>query len=168
MIIFLVGFMGCGKSTKAKQLAHRLDCPVIDLDAVMVEREGQSIADYFATHGEAAFRELESQTLKTYAYPETCIVATGGGLPCFFDNIDWMNAHGITVYLQMTPPQLVSRLHNREKRPLLKGMDDEQLLEFIIKKLDERNPFYNQAKVIVNSFDLDAERLEEAIRLQNL
>lgn len=168
MIVFLVGFMGCGKSTKAKQLAHRLDCPVIDLDAVMVAREGQSIADYFASHGEAAFRELESQTLKTYAYPETCIVATGGGLPCFFDNMDWMNAHGITVYLQMTPPQLVSRLHNREKRPLLKGMDDEQLLEFIIKKLDERNAFYNQAKVIVNAFDLDAEKLEEAIRLQDI
>ncbi len=165
MIIFLVGFMGCGKSTKAKQLAHRLNCPVIDLDAVMVEREGQSIADYFAAYGEVAFRELESQTLKTYAYPETCIVATGGGLPCFFDNMDWMNAHGITVYLQMTPPQLVSRLHNREKRPLLKGMDDEQLLEFIIKKLEERNPFYTQAKVIVNSFDLDAEKLAEAINL---
>lgn len=168
MIIFLVGFMGCGKSTKAKQLAQRLDCPVIDLDAVMVASEGQSIADYFAAHGEAAFRELESQTLKNYAYPETCVVATGGGLPCFFDHMDWMNAHGITVYLQMTPPQLVSRLHNREKRPLLKGMDDEQLLEFIIKKLEERNPYYNQAKVIVNSFDLDAEKLEEAIRSQNI
>lgn len=163
MIIFLVGFMGCGKSTKAKQLAQRLNCPVIDLDAVMVEEQGQSIADYFAAHGEEAFRQLESQTLKTFNYPETCVVATGGGLPCFFDNMDWMNAHGTTVYLQMTPPQLVSRLHNREKRPLLKGMDDEQLLEFIIKKLEERNPFYNKAKVVVNSFDLDAEQLEEAI-----
>ena len=165
MIIFLVGFMGCGKSTKAKQLAQRLNCPVIDLDAVIVEEQGQSIADYFAANGEASFRELESKALKTYAYPETCVVATGGGLPCFFDNMEWMNAHGTTVYLQMTPPQLVSRLHNREKRPLLKGMDDEQLLEFIIKKLEERNPFYNQSKVIINSFDLDAEKLEEVIGL---
>lgn len=163
MIIFLVGFMGCGKSTKAKQLAQRLNCPVIDLDAVMVEEQGQSIADYFAAHGEDSFRQLESKTLKTFDYPETCVVATGGGLPCFFDNMDWMNAHGTTVYLQMTPPQLVSRLHNREKRPLLKGMDDEQLLEFIIKKLEERNPFYNKSKVIINSFDLDAEKLEEAL-----
>lgn len=164
MIVFLVGFMGCGKSTKAKQLANRLNCPVIDLDAEIVKSEGQSIAEYFATNGEAAFRELENITLKTFNYPETCVVATGGGLPCFFDNMDWMNANGKTVYLQMTPPQLVSRLQNREKRPLLKGMDDEQLLAFIEMKLAERNPFYNQAKLIVNAFDLDAEILEDRLK----
>ena len=107
-----------------------------------------------------------SSTLKTFNYPETCVVATGGGLPCFFDNMDWMNANGKTVYLQMTPPQLVSRLHSREKRPLLKGMDDDQLLAFIEMKLAERNPFYNQAKIVINAFDLDAEVLEK--RLQEL
>ncbi len=164
MKVFLIGFMGCGKSTKAKQLAARLGCPVIDLDAVIVQQEGKTIADYFAANGEAAFRQLESDTLKTFDYPETCVVATGGGLPCFFDNMDWMNENGKTVYLQMTPPQLVSRLYNREKRPLLKGMDDEQLLAFIEMKLEERNPFYNKAKVIVNAFDLDAELLEARLR----
>lgn len=164
MKVFLVGFMGCGKSTKAKQLANRLNCPVIDLDAEIVEKEGQTIAEYFASKGEAAFRQLESDTLKTFDYPETCVVATGGGLPCFFDNMEWMNANGQTVYLQMTPPQLVSRLHNREKRPLLKGMDDDQLLAFINMKLEERNPFYNKAKVIVNAFDLDAEVLETRLK----
>lgn len=164
MRIFLIGFMGCGKSTKAKQLANRLACPVIDLDAVMVEQEGKTIAEYFAANGEAAFRQLESETLKNYAYPETCVVATGGGLPCFFDNMDWMNANGKTVYLHMEPAQLVSRLHNREKRPLLKGMDDEQLLTFIIHKLEERNPFYYKAQLIVNAFDLDAELLEEKLK----
>lgn len=167
MIIFLVGFMGCGKSTKAKQLAQRLNCAVIDLDAVIVESQGLSIADYFAANGEDAFRQLESTTLKNYDYPETCVVATGGGLPCFFDNMDWMNANGRTVYLQMTPPQLVSRLHNREKRPLLKGMDDEQLLEFIVKKLEERNPFYNKAQLTVDAFDLDGAKLEEALGLRS-
>jgi shikimate kinase len=164
MIIFLVGFMGCGKSTKAKQLANRLNCSVIDLDAEIVAQEGKSIADYFAENGEAAFRELESQTLKTFPYPETCVVATGGGLPCFFDNMEWMNTHGKTVYLHMTPPQLVSRLHNREKRPLLKGMDDEQLLAFIEMKLAERDHYYNQAQFIVNAFDLDVEVLEKQIK----
>lgn len=164
MIVFLIGFMGCGKSTKAKQLASRLNCPVIDLDAEIVKSEGKSIAEYFAAYGEAAFRTLESDTLKTFNYPETCVVATGGGLPCFFDNMDWMNANGKTVYLQMTPPQLVSRLHNREKRPLLKGMNDEQLLVFIEMKLAERNPFYNQAKIVINAFDLDAEVLEKQIK----
>jgi shikimate kinase len=96
MKIFLVGFMGCGKSTKAKHLANRLECPVIDLDAVIVEQEGKTIAEYFAENGEAAFRKLESETLKNYPYPATCVVATGGGLPCFFrqygmDEYQWAN-----------------------------------------------------------------------------
>lgn len=164
-VIFLIGFMGCGKSTKAKQLANRLDCPVIDLDAEIVKSQEMSIAEYFEQHGEAAFRKLESETLKTFDYPATCVVATGGGLPCFFDNMEWMNANGKTIYLQMTPPQLVSRLHNREKRPLLKGMDDDQLLAFIEMKLAERNPFYNQAQIVINAFDLDAEILEERLKI---
>ena len=163
MKVFLIGFMGCGKSTKAKQLANRLNCLVIDLDAVIVKKVGKSIAEYFAEFGESAFRKLESETLKTFPYPEQCIVATGGGLPCFFDHMDWMNAKGQTVYLHMTPSQLVSRLGNREKRPLLKGMDDKQLLDFIHMKLEERNPFYTQSKVIVDAFNLDAESLEKRL-----
>ena len=163
MKIFLVGFMGCGKSTKAKQLANLLGCPVIDIDAVIVAQQGMSIADYFAANGEAAFRQLENETLKSFEYPDTCVVATGGGLPCYFDNMQWMNENGITVYLEMTPPQLLSRLHNREKRPLLKGMDDEQLLAFIIGKLEERNVFYRQSKLSINSFDLDPKVLLEEI-----
>ena len=164
MIIFLLGFMGCGKSTKAKQLANRLNCSVIDLDAEIVKKVGKSITEYFAEFGESAFRKLESETLKTFPYPEQCIVATGGGLPCFFDHIDWMNAKGQTVYLQMTPAQLVSRLGNRDKRPLLKGMDDKQLLIFIENKLEERNPFYTKSKVIIDAFNLDAEILEERLK----
>jgi shikimate kinase len=84
MKIFLVGFMGCGKSTKAKQLANLLACPVIDIDAIIVEQQGMSIADYFAANGEAAFRKLENEVLKSFDYPETCVVATGGGLPMLF------------------------------------------------------------------------------------
>lgn len=163
MKIFLIGFMGCGKSTKAKQLAARLNCDVIDLDAVMVAETGKTIADYFSAYGEDAFRKMEQETLKNYPYPETCVVATGGGLPCFFDNMDWMNANGKTVYLQMEPALLVSRLHNRQKRPLIANMDDEQLLAFIHTKLKERNPFYNRAQIVIDAFDLDAERLEQAI-----
>lgn len=164
MKIFLIGFMGCGKSTKAKQLAARLDCPVIDLDAVIVAEQGMAISAYFAEFGEDAFRKLESETLKNYPYPETCVVATGGGLPCFFDNMDWMNANGKTVYLQMSPKALLSRLHNRQKRPLIAAMNDEELLVFIEKKLTERDPFYTQAQVIVNAFDLSVEELEVALQ----
>lgn len=160
MKVFLIGFMGCGKSTKAKQLASRLGCPVIDLDAEIVVQEGCSIAEYFTKFGETAFRELESKTLKHFPYPDTCVVATGGGLPCFFDNMEWMNANGKTVYLHMEPAQLVSRLHNRQKRPLITDMDDEQLLAFVKMKLEERDPFYTKAQLIINAFDLDAEILE--------
>lgn len=165
MKVFLIGFMGCGKSTRAKQLAKLLHCPVIDLDAVMVETAGMSITDYFALHGEDSFRRLESETLKNYPYPETCVIATGGGLPCFFDHIDWMNTHGHTVYLKMTPAQLVSRLHNREKRPLIKGMDDMQLLAFIESKLAERESFYARAQLIVDAFDLEAATLKDRLML---
>ncbi len=164
MKVFLVGFMGCGKSTKAKQLASRLNCQVIDLDAEIVQSTGKSIAEYFELYGEEGFRQYERTILREYPYPETCVVATGGGLPCFFDNMDWMNANGQTIYLRMEPAQLVSRLHNRQKRPLIKDMNDEQLLEFIKVKLQERNPFYNQAKIILNAFDLDAEKLESALK----
>lgn len=164
MKVFLIGFMGCGKSTKAKQLAAKIGCPVIDLDAIIVEQQGKSIAEYFAEHGELAFRKLENETLKNYPYPETCVVATGGGLPCFFDNMEWMNEHGKTVYLQMEPAALVSRLHNRQKRPLIANMDDEQLLVFIQKKLAERDPFYTKAKLTIDAFDLDADTLSEALK----
>ena len=163
-VIFLVGFMGCGKSTKAKQLANLLACPVIDIDAVIVEQQGVSIADYFAANGEEAFRQLENETLKSFDYPETCVVATGGGLPCYFDNMEWMNKNGMTVYLEMSPQQLVSRLHNREKRPLLKGMNDDELLAFIVGKLQERNVFYRQSKLHINSFDLEPKKLLEEIK----
>jgi shikimate kinase len=163
-VIFLVGFMGCGKSTKAKQLAQKLNCPVIDLDAVIVAQTGKSIAEYFAEHGEVGFRQLENETLKEYSYPATCVVATGGGLPCFFGNMDWMNTNGKTVYLQMQPAQLVSRLHNRQKRPLIANMNDEQLLTFIEMKLAERNPFYTKAQHSVNAFDLEVGELVEILR----
>jgi len=163
-LIFLIGYMGCGKSTKAKQLGQRLACPVIDLDAEIVNKSGKTIAEFFEAFGENSFRSYESEMLKNFDYPQKCVVATGGGLPCFFDNMDWMNEHGETIYLKMEPSALVSRLHNRQKRPLIKDLDDDQLLEFIKEKLQEREPFYNQAKIIIDAFDLDAEKLEEALR----
>lgn len=165
MIIFLVGFMGCGKSTKAKQLSALLNCPLIDLDAVIVESQGMSINDYFAAYGETAFRQLEKDTLQNYDYPTQCVVATGGGLPCYFDNMEWMNQKGHTVFLNMQAQQLVSRLQNRDKRPLLRGMNDTELLAFIENKLKERNPYYLKAKTVVDAFDLDAKDLLKILNL---
>ena len=168
MKIFLVGYMGCGKSTKAKQLAARWACPLIDLDTVIEETQGKTIAEIFAEIGESGFRQLETHILKNYHYPDTCVVACGGGLPCFFDNMKWMNQNAVTVYLKMEPAQLVSRLENREKRPLIAKMDNKQLLKFIKIKLIEREPYYLQAKLTVDAFDLDGVKLDKQLKQSGL
>ncbi len=165
MKIFLIGFMGCGKSTKAKQLAKSLGFPHFDTDALIEEAIGMPISAYFHLNGEEKFRAMEGQVLKTYPFPEQAIIATGGGLPCFYDHIDWMNQNGKTVYLEMTAKQLVSRLGNREKRPLIKDMDDLQLLHFIETKLQEREVYYKKAQITVSAFDLEISQLRQQLEL---
>lgn len=168
MKIFLIGYMGCGKSAKAKQLAARWACPFIDLDTVIEESQGKTIAEIFAEIGESGFRQLETHILKNYHYPDTCVVACGGGMPCFFDNMKWMNQNAVTVYLKMEPAQLVSRLEKREKRPLIAKMDNKQLLKFIKMKLTEREPYYLQAKLTVDGFDLDGVKLDKQLKQSGL
>ncbi len=159
MKIFLIGFMGCGKSTFGKKLAVKLGYDFIDLDHVLENEVGSNIGDYFASHGEAAFRALESKVLKEYNYPENCVVATGGGAPCYFDNMDWMNNNGTTLYIEMTPIALAKRLEKgKEKRPLLKDMNEEQLIGFIESKLAERNPFYKRAALNIEGINLTPDK----------
>ncbi|MBE9602847.1 shikimate kinase [Pedobacter sp. MC2016-24] len=164
MKIFLIGFMGCGKSTHGKKLALKLGYDFIDLDHQIERNLGTSIAAYFAEHGEQAFRKLESETLKTFNYPQNCVVATGGGAPCFFDNMDWMNANGLAVYIQMTPLALARRLeHGKEKRPLLKDLDEAGLVAFIEHKLAEREADYSRAALIANGINLTADDLRALV-----
>ena len=163
-LIFLIGFMGCGKTTLGRKLASRLGYMFMDLDHVFEAREGMTIAEYFSKYGEDAFRKLESEVLKTHKYPEHAIIATGGGLPCFFDNMDWMNAHGKTVYIKLTPKTLADRLQNeKDERPLLRERHGEALVQFIAEKLEERESFYNKANIIANGVSLTAERIEELL-----
>ncbi|WP_295675569.1 shikimate kinase [uncultured Mucilaginibacter sp.] len=166
-IIFLVGFMGCGKTTLGRKLANRLGYEFMDLDHILEAQEGMTIAEYFAKHGEEAFRKLESQVLKQTNYPEHAIVSTGGGLPCFFDNMDWMNAHGKTIYIKLSPKTLVTRLENeKEERPLLRQHNGEALVTFIADKLAEREPFYSQARIVADGLSLTAEKVEETLRIR--
>lgn len=161
MKIFLIGFMGSGKTTLAKKLALRMGYDLIDLDHELEKGLHTSIAEFFKTHGEQAFRELESKTLKEFGYPENCVVATGGGAPCYFDNMEWMNSHGTTVYLQLTTPALAQRLFNgRAKRPLLKDLSEEEIEDFIDQKMLERQAFYSQAQLKVDGFNLTADALQ--------
>jgi len=160
-LIFLVGFMGCGKTTLGRKLSARLGYQFIDLDHILEAKEGMTIAEYFKKFGEDAFRKLESEVLKQTAYPEHAVVSTGGGLPCFFDNMDWMNAHGKTVYIKLSPKTLAERLENeKEERPLLREKHGEALVAFITDKLTEREEFYSKASIIADGLSLTAARVE--------
>ena len=161
MNIFLIGFMGCGKTTLAKKLAARLGYDLIDLDLEIEKKLGTSVASYFAEHGEDAFRKLESETLKTLNYGENTVIATGGGTPCYYDNMDWMNLNGHTIYIEMSVAALVQRLENgKAKRPLLKDLDAAAMHSFIEKKLSERTVHYQKAKSIVSGLNLSADDLQ--------
>lgn len=158
MKIFLIGFMGCGKSTLGRKLAAKLGYELIDLDHYLEKIVGCSITDYFAEHGEDSFRRLESETLKSMHYPANCVISTGGGTPCFYDNMSWMNDNGSTVYIQMNAFSLAKRLENGiNKRPLLSGLSEEELIRFIAGKLEERNPYYQQAAHVLNGISLTAD-----------
>ncbi|GGH18939.1 shikimate kinase [Mucilaginibacter phyllosphaerae] len=163
-LIFLVGFMGCGKTSWGRKLAAGLDYEFIDLDHALEAQAGLTIAEYFTSYGEEAFRKLESEILKTTDYPENTIISTGGGLPCFFDNIDWMNSHGQTLYIQLSPKALGNRLENaKTQRPVLQDKKGNELVKFIEQKLAEREGFYLKATHIVNGIDMSVEKLIEVL-----
>lgn len=164
MKIFLIGFMGCGKSTMGKKLAVKLGYEFIDLDHQIEHSMGTTIAEYFSVHGEAAFRKLESETLKTFDYPINAVIATGGGTPCFFDNTEWMNASGLSIYIEMPAAALAKRLESgKEKRPLLRDLNEAEMIAFIQNKLSEREVFYKRALVTVNGINLTADAMRAMI-----
>ena len=163
-IIFLIGFMGCGKTSLGKKMASKFNRPFIDLDALIEEQSAQTIPQLFAQHGENGFRNIESRTLQNATFPLNAIVSTGGGAPCFYDNINWMNAHGLTMFLDTPIPILASRLMNaKTERPLITGKSHEELMDFITTKLQERKPFYQQAKIVLTQADISPEMVLEAI-----
>lgn len=166
MKVFLIGFMGSGKTTIGKKLANYLKYDFIDLDKLIESKAGMSIVDYFELHGEQAFRELEKDVLQKTEYPENVIIATGGGAPCFSNNISWMNENGLVAYLSLPAKALASRLeHSKTDRPLIRHLKGEELIDFISKKLAEREVFYNQSKFVVSASDLTAERLAYYLNL---
>lgn len=162
--IFLIGFMGSGKTTLGRKLAARLNYPFYDLDHLLEEQAGMSITEYFSSFGETAFRLAESEVLKTTAYPENAVISTGGGLPCFFDNMDWMKAKGTTLYIKLSPKTLASRLeHGKEARPLLRDKHGDELVAFIGEKLAERENFYLQAQIVADGLSLTADKLADQL-----
>lgn len=167
--IFLIGFMGCGKSKLGKGAAIKLNQPFVDLDDLVESSHQMSIPEIFASFGEEGFREKEREVLQNIAFAEDAIIATGGGTPCFYDNIQWMNKNGITVFIDTPVKVLADRLINaRVERPLVKGKSMEELISFIDSKLMERRPFYEQAQLILRGVDLNAGILMEELEKYQL
>ncbi|MCC5930293.1 MAG: shikimate kinase [Cyclobacteriaceae bacterium] len=151
--IYLTGLPGCGKSYLGRNLSKKLHLQFFDLDDVIVESEKISINEIFAQKGEKYFRELESRLLKELSNSHSSfIMATGGGAPCFHDNMAYMNTKGITIFLDVSPPEIVKRLSEKglSKRPLLKDVGPENLVKELEIKLQRRLPYYSQAKIHVN------------------
>ncbi len=164
--LFLVGYMGCGKSTFARKLGRRLGIGVVDTDRAVEEREGASVADIFRYEGEERFRQLEREVLEqVIARNEELIVATGGGLPVWGDNMERMNSAGFTVYLRRSAGQIARRLspYGRQKRPRLRGLSDDELVGFMSRDIAQREPFYARARCIV-----DCDRLSDDEAVENI
>ena len=165
MKIFLIGYMGSGKSTLGRALASMLSVPFIDMDTAIERMSGQSITEIFQTHGESHFRQLETKVLKDMEPMKAAIVACGGGTPCFNNNMEWMNKEGLTVYLKLSPQSIVQRLEKqRDERPLIKDKSDSELFDFIETHLNSRTHFYEQAQLIYTADELSLE--ESLIDLQ--
>ena len=148
--IFLIGFMGSGKTFWGRLWAQKFSLDFFDLDEVIESDQQRSIASIFEKEGEAFFRDIETAALKTFSVKDNCIIACGGGTACFNDNIQWMNEHGKTVYLSATPQYIFDRVMDEQgKRPLLNKLNKAELLFFIEQKLKERESFYRQAKFIL-------------------
>lgn len=169
--IFLTGYMGAGKTTLGKAFARSLNIPFVDLDWYMEERFHKTVGELFAERGEAGFRELERNMLHEVGAFENVIISTGGGAPCFFDNMDFMNHNGKTVFLNVHLDVLFRRLRvAKQQRPILQGKEDEELKEFIIQALEKRAPFYSQAQYVLDADELeDRSQIEKTVqRLRDL
>ncbi|MDO4758407.1 MAG: shikimate kinase [Rikenellaceae bacterium] len=146
--IILVGYMGCGKSTIGRKLALRLGGRMVDTDKLIEEREGATVFDIFQYEGEERFREIEREVLQQVMADEgVAVISTGGGLPAWRDNMELMNAGGRTVYLKRSAENIASRLSpfGRQKRPRLRGLNDEELVRFMRSDMAARDPYYSRA-----------------------
>ena len=161
--IFLTGYMGAGKTTLGRALAEEIGIPFIDLDHYIEKRYCKTIAQLFAEKGEDGFRDIERRMLHEVGDFEDVIISTGGGTPCFFDNIEYMNSQGTTVYLDVPVERLFIRLCiARSKRPLIKDKNDDELMAFITEQLAKRAPHYSKAK-----YTFKADKLEDTTQVKS-
>ena len=165
MKIYLNGFMGAGKTHWGRIISQRLSIPFFDLDEQIIKADGRSINDIFAEDGEEAFRVREKEVLHTLTENHgSFIMACGGGSPCYFNNIEFMNDAGLTVWINTPAAILFSRLiKERENRPLLKELTEDQLRGFIHKKFSDRKIYYQQCQVMIDDEEISVEKFIEKL-----
>lgn len=141
--------MGAGKTTIGRELAKELNLDFIDLDYFIQARFQKTVNQLFQDAGETEFRNIERKMLREVGEFENVIISAGGGTPCFFDNMEYMNQSGTTVYLKASAEILSSRLNTcKDKRPLIKDKNEEELYDFVIDTLGKREPFYSKAEIV--------------------
>ena len=164
MKLFLIGYMGCGKSSLGRKLAKAADMEFVDMDSLIEQREGAAVSDIFRYEGEEYFRGLERAIIDEVAASDgDMIISTGGGAPAWQDNMAKINSVGQSFYLRRTAEQIASRLspHGRQKRPKLRGLNDEELVAFMRENMAEREPYYMQATHCIDCAERsDAELIE--------
>jgi shikimate kinase len=154
--IYLIGFMGSGKSTVGKRLALKLKYAFMDMDRVIEKEAGMSVGMIFDEKGEDEFRRMEHELILRISKMKKVVVSTGGGVPCFFNNIDIINSNGISIYLKMTSEDLLKRLKgSKYERPLIRDLSNDEMEDYIRKKLREREPYYLKSKYVVDGKDPD-------------
>ncbi len=161
MRIFLIGFMKCGKSTLGKKLAYEIKMDFIDLDESIIKIKGKTIDEIFRMEGENAFRKQEAKCLQEASCKENVVVAAGGGAPCYHDNMNLIKKNGISFYLKLPEMVLWERIKKiKQNLPLVAGLNDDELKNYIMEKLKEREPYYLQANYI---FDIENQAEEQII-----
>jgi len=161
--VILIGYMGSGKTTVGKALSKETGMMFYDLDWYIESRMRKSVSQIFAEKGEEGFRKIEYNMLHEVAEFEDVIISCGGGTPCFFDNMDYLNQQGDVVYLKATPETLYKHLlMAKVERPLLKGKSSEELVAYITEHLKERAPFYEKAR-----YTLDVNVLDEYDKIKD-
>ena len=165
MKIFLIGFMGSGKTHWGRLLSQKLGIPFFDLDEQVTEHAGKSIVEIFAEDGEEHFRMHEKDVLHIITEShDAFVMSCGGGSPCYFNNIEYMNQSGVSVWINTPLNTIFSRLKGeKEKRPLIKSLSDDQLKSFISKKFADRKIYYEQADVMVDEEPLQLDHLIQKI-----
>ena len=159
--------MGSGKTTIGKLLSHKLDLEYFDTDEVIQQKSGLTIAEIFVNQGEKLFRNWEQIVLQESLLKYKCIISTGGGLPCYADNMKWINKYGKSVYLKTSNNVLTDRLKNKTYfRPLIADKNDMELIEYIDYHIKQREPFYNKANYIIDTDSLTPEQVAKEIMLE--